>query len=350
MAAESPVALIYGYNGSAYVETTIRAGIAVPSGQPGFLALGSDGTNTRYLSLDANGRVNVNNISGTISLPTGAATETTLSSINTKTPALGQAVMASSSPVVIASNQSAIPINDNAGSLTTDTPQLPAALVGGRLDANVGAWLGSTAPTVGQKTMANSVPVAIASNQSAIPVTQGGSAEVSFTVIGIGVVVGNNKSMLSVWNPTGSGVKIKLREFYIRNPQTSAVTGVAGDFRIYRFAKATAPTGGTALTAVLHDTTDTIAAGIDCRTGATNIGTEEANPLDRMIQSTDDWGPGALDQEGAQQIIANYMPARAKRDPQVKALTINPGQGIHLKFATNSTAGSADIIFVLTQE
>lgn len=45
---------------------------------------------------------------------------------------------------------------------------LPAALVGGRLDVNQGAWLGSTAPTVGQKTMANSVPVAIASDQGAV--------------------------------------------------------------------------------------------------------------------------------------------------------------------------------------
>lgn len=48
---------------------------------------------------------------------------------------------------------------------------LPAALVGGRLDSNIGAWLGSTAPTVAQKTMANSVPVVIASDQSAIPVS-----------------------------------------------------------------------------------------------------------------------------------------------------------------------------------
>lgn len=68
---------------------------------------------------------------------------------------LGQKVMASSVPVTIASNQSAIPVSqsgapwsvtiptpvpvtDNGGSLTVDTPQLPAALVGGRLDVNVG--------------------------------------------------------------------------------------------------------------------------------------------------------------------------------------------------------------------
>lgn len=44
-------------------------------------------------------------ISGTVPLPTGAATETTLSSINTKTPALGAAVTASSTPVNIASDQ-----------------------------------------------------------------------------------------------------------------------------------------------------------------------------------------------------------------------------------------------------
>lgn len=44
-------------------------------------------------------------------LPSGAATETTLAAINTKTPALGQAAMTASSPVVIASDQSVVPVN-----------------------------------------------------------------------------------------------------------------------------------------------------------------------------------------------------------------------------------------------
>jgi hypothetical protein len=51
------------------------------------------------------------------------------------------------------------------------TGQFPAALVGGRLDANLGAWLGSTAPTVGQKAMASSVPVTLASDQPAVPIS-----------------------------------------------------------------------------------------------------------------------------------------------------------------------------------
>lgn len=62
------------------------------------------------------------------------------------------------------------PVTDAGGSLTVDTTQLPAALVGGRLDSNVGSWFGSTAPTVGQKAMANSVPVVLSSDQSSIPV------------------------------------------------------------------------------------------------------------------------------------------------------------------------------------
>lgn len=43
-------------------------------------------------------------------LPTGAATEATLAAISTKTPALGQTTMVGSTPVVFASNQSALPV------------------------------------------------------------------------------------------------------------------------------------------------------------------------------------------------------------------------------------------------
>jgi hypothetical protein len=56
-------------------------------------------------------------------LPSGAATEATLSALNSKYPALGQQTMASSSSVVIASNQSTIPANlitvTSSGNITT---------------------------------------------------------------------------------------------------------------------------------------------------------------------------------------------------------------------------------------
>lgn len=109
-------------------------------------------------------------------LPTGAATETTLAALNTKTataktsdydtgagtdtvPMMGIALPASGGAVQggTATNPvrtdptgtTAQPITDNGGSVTTDTPQLPSSL--------------------GQKTMANSVGVAIASDQGNLP-------------------------------------------------------------------------------------------------------------------------------------------------------------------------------------
>lgn len=62
-------------------------------------------------------------------LPTGASTETTLAAINTKTAALGSAVSASSSPVVIASDQGNVPtvLNDATASGTITTQNLVPA-------------------------------------------------------------------------------------------------------------------------------------------------------------------------------------------------------------------------------
>lgn len=95
----------------------------------------SDGTDT--LAINADGSINanvanfpatqavtqsgtwdINNISGTISLPTGAATESTLNSvltavqsIDSSTPPLGQALMAASMPVTLASDQTGVNIS-----------------------------------------------------------------------------------------------------------------------------------------------------------------------------------------------------------------------------------------------
>lgn len=79
-------------------------------------------------------------VSGTVTAA-GAATETTLLAINTKTPALGQAAMAASVPVVLASNQSALPtrapvnpsgaiVNTTLSGTTASSAVAPANAVG----------------------------------------------------------------------------------------------------------------------------------------------------------------------------------------------------------------------------
>lgn len=95
----------------------------------------------RLLRTDANGELQVDVLSS--ALPSGAATETTLSSINGKLATLGQKAMAGSTPVVIASDQSAIPItgtitasNPSVGTLNATAPT-SATLLGGEDSAGL---------------------------------------------------------------------------------------------------------------------------------------------------------------------------------------------------------------------
>lgn len=176
---------------------------------------------------------------------------------------LGQKTMANSFAVVIASDQAAIPVTASAGTnlntsaLALETTQstqntrigdltetapasdtassglngrlqriaqrltslialVPAALVGGRFDINLGSWLGSTAPTVGQKTMANSIPVALASDQTVSVGTgeKSTTATVSAVTAGTSVVTllaaNANRKALIIFNDSGRNIYIKF--------------------------------------------------------------------------------------------------------------------------------------------
>lgn len=105
--------------------------------------------------------------SASLPLPTGAATEASLaarlseSDFDTKTGSLTETAPATDT----ASSGLNGRLQRIAQRLTSLIALLPSALVGGRFDTNLGAWLGSTSPSVGQKTMAASIPVVIASDQ-----------------------------------------------------------------------------------------------------------------------------------------------------------------------------------------
>ena len=90
------------------------------------LDLGANGASVPVEgSLPVSGTVSVDNFPATqavsaasLPLPTGAATETTLAALNAKIPAAGQTTMANSQPVAIASNQTPIPTLESATILT----------------------------------------------------------------------------------------------------------------------------------------------------------------------------------------------------------------------------------------
>lgn len=76
IALTSPVVFPYSSSG---IELGVRAGIAVPANQPGFLALGSDGTTLRYLKTGTDGTLKVDGsgvtqpVSGTLTVNQGTS-------------------------------------------------------------------------------------------------------------------------------------------------------------------------------------------------------------------------------------------------------------------------------------
>lgn len=104
---------------------------------------------------------------------TDNATEVSVASIDLKTPALGQALAAASTPVVIASDQSGIPIT----ALTLPLPTDAATAANQTLEIELLTTIDAGLPvSLGQTTMAGSMPVVIASDQSPLPVTFSGGA------------------------------------------------------------------------------------------------------------------------------------------------------------------------------
>lgn len=102
-------------------------------------------------------------------LPTGAATETTLAAMSAKLPAtLGQKAMAASMAVTLASDQSALAV-------TVASLPLPTGASTSALQTSGNTTLtsisGQLPATLGQKAMAASLAVTLASDQSALAVT-----------------------------------------------------------------------------------------------------------------------------------------------------------------------------------
>jgi hypothetical protein len=210
---------------------------------------------------------------------------------------------------------------------------------------------GGIPAALGQTTMSASMPVTLASNQSAIPVTatitggQGETELATFVVYAQDIAIGNAKSMVSLVNTSGSTVKVKIREIRVINVQNTAVTGVIADFRLLRCVSHSA---GTSLTPSSHDTTDSLNGSVTARTGAT-IATEGTAVLRRWQWSTDEWGVGAQDVESQDHGVALNNPLYEPIS-KTKPITLNANEGITIKQVTNSTVGSFDLVLVFTQE
>ncbi len=150
-----------------------------------------------------------------------------------------------------------------------------------------------------------------------------------------GVVIGNNKSMISISNAPGSPVVIKIKEIYMVNDQNNAITGIVSNFNLKRF---TTHSGGTAISPISNDTNDTLNANVTIKTGATISG--ETTPVFKAWKySSDEWGIGAQDVASGDHSMNSIFPIY-EAQPGSKPITIRPGEGIHIKHIVNSTVGT----------
>jgi len=164
----------------------------------------------------------------------------------------------------------------------------------------------------------------------------------SFVAFSSATAIGNNKSMISITNTSSQVVRIE--KIFIINSQTTAITGIISTFE---FRRITSHSLGTAITAISFDTQDTLDAGITIRTGSTVVG--EGSIMQRRIFSSDEWGVGTQDNESLQHSWQSFTPLFNNKE-YMKPLTIRQNQGFHIKHATNSTAGTFDIVIEFTAD
>lgn len=166
----------------------------------------------------------------------------------------------------------------------------------------------------------------------------------AFSAFASAVALANNKSLLSIVNTSSTNL-VRIRELWIENDQTAAITGVIAQLNLLRI---TGHSNGTSITVCLNDTTETLDSGVSVRTGSTVSG-EDSVVCRQWKVSTDEWGVGAQDVESLQQVFQQAMP-RYSGSFNSRPITLRQNQGITVKNITNTTAGTFNLFLVFTVE
>lgn len=167
----------------------------------------------------------------------------------------------------------------------------------------------------------------------------------TYTICSPGVTFGNGKSMLAVFNGSGSGVILRVYRAWQLNNQTAGVTGVITTMALRR---STAQSGGTAVSATKHDTTSAnLPAQVLIASGGTI--TDSADPdFMRYMWSNDEPAASSLTSDETETIpvLANVYDATG--DSNLEPIVLREGEGMHMKHLGTSTVGNADFIMVIT--
>lgn len=160
------------------------------------------------------------------------------------------------------------------------------------------------------------------------------------------VAYASGKSMLDIFNATGSARILRVRRAYHFNNGLGAVTGVLTNMRLYR---STAASVGAAVTPVAHDTNNTaLAAEITAGTGRTIT---DSDLFRQYIWSNDEPAvSGATMDEWELLVPFAEVWNAGYGDTNVQPIVCRAVQGFHIKQQGSSAVGTADLEIEFTNE
>lgn len=167
----------------------------------------------------------------------------------------------------------------------------------------------------------------------------------TFTVAVIGATFASNKSMLNLFNGSGSGRVLRVKRIWQLNNQTAGVTGVITTFELRRLS---ASSGGTAQTPVKHDTASaSLPAQVTAATGPTVTETADA-ALRRYMWSNDEPAASSFTNDESECIVPLNVVWDSTGDADIEPIVLREGQGISVKHTGSTTVGVVDIFIEFT--
>lgn len=167
----------------------------------------------------------------------------------------------------------------------------------------------------------------------------------TYTASALGIAFASNKSMLAILNAHGTR-KVKIYRIWVLNNQTSAVTGVLTTMTV---RKLSALTGGTAVTPVAHDTSNTSVdlTSVTCVTNGTATNTSD-NAWRQIIWSTDEPAVSTATNDEWQCIIPLMLIWDSTGDSNIEPITLNTNEGLSITQPGANTVGVADFFIEFT--
>lgn len=167
----------------------------------------------------------------------------------------------------------------------------------------------------------------------------------TYTASAIGASFANNKSMLGIFNGVGSGRIIRVYRVWTLNNQTAGVTGVLTTWALRRTS---AQSGGTAITAVKHDSTsENMPAQALIATGGTVTLTADL-AYRAWVWSNDEPSVSSGTSDEFETLIPLNCVWDSTGDSTIEPITLREGQGISVHHSGSSAVGVADVFVEYT--